>query len=449
MSQGFLNHDMFLIQAYMAFQEDTGDLHSPGAVQANKFIDQGWDTEASPYIGDCVPVEPSSYSNLPSVRTVSPHQSHDFVVGRAARIAKYSQQEPLYFSQNPRFLPTNMESTQGELLLASPNLTGPVNESPWFEDVLDSSASSATSPGVFLFPSEGLGLGGFEMYNPNLEELVASDSDSQRETSYGANDQAPLLPVDDVNLPVIQQDWSDIQGSQWQRQGLFSSPTPSTNPLQQSFSSHETFTDPTPDGYPKLMAPTDYDHSNFIKEMFAPNGAQDFREGVIGSESSRFAGPTSSPQSVPESPHRHGRSQNFKGHSSSRARVIRAIHSKPQVQAPDWLPKNEVLEKIAIDYADKRELKTKFPSQDKREGIQHHVGEQRRREIGDEFLLRAKKNGMSYKEIRQKGNFWEKESTLRGRYRALTKEKDSRVRKPEWTKSDVSVLQCEHQESFC
>jgi hypothetical protein len=56
----------------------------------------------------------------------------------------------------------------------------------------------------------------------------------------------------------------------------------------------------------------------------------------------------------------------------------------------------------------------------------------------DEFLLRAKAKGMTYKEIRRKGNFSEAESTLRGRYRTLTKPKDLRVRKPEWSENDVS-----------
>jgi hypothetical protein len=56
----------------------------------------------------------------------------------------------------------------------------------------------------------------------------------------------------------------------------------------------------------------------------------------------------------------------------------------------------------------------------------------------DEFLLKAKAKGMTYKEIRRKGNFSEAESTLRGRYRTLTKPKDLRVRKPEWSENDVS-----------
>jgi hypothetical protein len=61
-----------------------------------------------------------------------------------------------------------------------------------------------------------------------------------------------------------------------------------------------------------------------------------------------------------------------------------------------------------------------------------------RRSSKDEFLVRSKLAGMSYKDIRKKGGFIEAESTLRGRYRTLTKDKAERVRKPEWEANDVS-----------
>ncbi len=61
-----------------------------------------------------------------------------------------------------------------------------------------------------------------------------------------------------------------------------------------------------------------------------------------------------------------------------------------------------------------------------------------RRASRDEFLVRSKLAGMSYKEIRERGGFSEAESTLRGRFRALTKEKHDRVRKPTWRANDVS-----------
>lgn len=53
-------------------------------------------------------------------------------------------------------------------------------------------------------------------------------------------------------------------------------------------------------------------------------------------------------------------------------------------------------------------------------------------------LLRWKKEGLSYKEIKIRGNYMEAESTLRGRYRNLIKAKDKRVRKPTWRAKDVS-----------
>lgn len=59
------------------------------------------------------------------------------------------------------------------------------------------------------------------------------------------------------------------------------------------------------------------------------------------------------------------------------------------------------------------------------------------RDAKDDFLVRSKMAGMSYKDIRKKGKFTEAESTLRGRYRTLTKHKAARVRKPEWNDNDV------------
>lgn len=60
------------------------------------------------------------------------------------------------------------------------------------------------------------------------------------------------------------------------------------------------------------------------------------------------------------------------------------------------------------------------------------------RDAKDDFLVRSKLAGMSYKEIRRQGKFTEAESTLRGRFRTLTKHKAARVRKPEWDENDVS-----------
>ena len=58
----------------------------------------------------------------------------------------------------------------------------------------------------------------------------------------------------------------------------------------------------------------------------------------------------------------------------------------------------------------------------------------------DKFLISSKLSGMSYKEIKSRGHFREAESTLRGRFRTLTKAPEQRLRKPVWTAQDVSII---------
>jgi hypothetical protein len=53
-------------------------------------------------------------------------------------------------------------------------------------------------------------------------------------------------------------------------------------------------------------------------------------------------------------------------------------------------------------------------------------------------LIECKRRGLSYKDIKRLGGFEEAESTLRGRFRTLTKSKEQRVRKPQWKDKDVS-----------
>ncbi|DAA77608.1 TPA_exp: Uncharacterized protein A8136_6154 [Trichophyton benhamiae CBS 112371] len=65
----------------------------------------------------------------------------------------------------------------------------------------------------------------------------------------------------------------------------------------------------------------------------------------------------------------------------------------------------------------------------------------------DAFLIECKLAGMSYKEIKAKGKFTVAESTLRGRFRSLTKRKELRVRKPGWQDSDLKLL-CEAVKRF-
>lgn len=59
------------------------------------------------------------------------------------------------------------------------------------------------------------------------------------------------------------------------------------------------------------------------------------------------------------------------------------------------------------------------------------------RETKDRFLVEARRNEISYKMIKTYGRFIEAESTLRGRFRTLTKKKEDRVRDPQWTPIDV------------
>lgn len=56
------------------------------------------------------------------------------------------------------------------------------------------------------------------------------------------------------------------------------------------------------------------------------------------------------------------------------------------------------------------------------------------------LLIQWKEQGMSYKDIKAHGGFEEAESTLRGRYRTLTKPREARVRRPEWSARDVSPI---------
>ncbi|PWY71053.1 hypothetical protein BO94DRAFT_526315 [Aspergillus sclerotioniger CBS 115572] len=64
------------------------------------------------------------------------------------------------------------------------------------------------------------------------------------------------------------------------------------------------------------------------------------------------------------------------------------------------------------------------------------------RETRNAFLVDCKLRGLSYKDIKRIGGFEEAESTLRGRFRMLTKSKEQRVRKPQWHERDIRLL-CE------
>jgi hypothetical protein len=57
----------------------------------------------------------------------------------------------------------------------------------------------------------------------------------------------------------------------------------------------------------------------------------------------------------------------------------------------------------------------------------------------DLLLVSWRQAGLSYKNIKRFGGLQEPESTLRGRFRRLTKLTDQRVRKPKWQKHDVCL----------
>lgn len=57
----------------------------------------------------------------------------------------------------------------------------------------------------------------------------------------------------------------------------------------------------------------------------------------------------------------------------------------------------------------------------------------------DKLLIEAREKGLSYKDIKDMYGFTEAESTLRGRWRTLTKPKEERVRKPVWDNKAVGL----------
>lgn len=56
----------------------------------------------------------------------------------------------------------------------------------------------------------------------------------------------------------------------------------------------------------------------------------------------------------------------------------------------------------------------------------------------ERYLITCRELGFTYRQIKEVGGFTEAESTLRGRYRTLTKAPQDRLRKPVWEQKDVS-----------
>jgi tryptophanyl-tRNA synthetase len=85
-------------------------------------------------------------------------------------------------------------------------------------------------------------------------------------------------------------------------------------------------------------------------------------------------------------------------------------------------------------------LVTEVPERDEQDDppVMQNADSNTRRKTDDEILMKCKAEGITYKEIKKRLRTKVAESTLRGRYRALTKPRKDRVRKPVWTENDVS-----------
>jgi hypothetical protein len=73
-----------------------------------------------------------------------------------------------------------------------------------------------------------------------------------------------------------------------------------------------------------------------------------------------------------------------------------------------------------------------------RKGKSQSLAAVQSRDSRDDLLVELRRRGLPYREIKTQGGYTEAESTLRGRFRTLTKEKSDRVRKPQWQHEDVS-----------
>lgn len=95
------------------------------------------------------------------------------------------------------------------------------------------------------------------------------------------------------------------------------------------------------------------------------------------------------------------------------------------------------LSSTSYEFSDSRETNDTPSSSN---SVQISARSSQRNSEQDQFLIQCKEQGMSYRTIKERGNFEEAESTLRGRYRTLTKPKEERVRRPEWSPQDVSYV---------
>ncbi|KAF2500992.1 hypothetical protein BU16DRAFT_598758 [Lophium mytilinum] len=109
--------------------------------------------------------------------------------------------------------------------------------------------------------------------------------------------------------------------------------------------------------------------------------------------------------------------------------ILLTNYRAQSIQSNDTLPQRPFEQINHSQYAN--------PTQDDPQTIRF-PNSRRKRE--DHFLVTSKRKGMTYKQIREKGGLQAAESTLRGRFRALTKDRRDRVRKPVWTDKDIQLL---------
>ncbi|KAF1934034.1 uncharacterized protein M421DRAFT_110954 [Didymella exigua CBS 183.55] len=74
--------------------------------------------------------------------------------------------------------------------------------------------------------------------------------------------------------------------------------------------------------------------------------------------------------------------------------------------------------------------------------------EKAQRSEDDKVLLEMKRDGYTYKDIRKRLDRKVAESTLRGRYRSLTKPRSARVRSPKWQEIDITLMKRYVQDEF-
>ncbi|KAK5659713.1 hypothetical protein OQA88_924 [Cercophora sp. LCS_1] len=119
--------------------------------------------------------------------------------------------------------------------------------------------------------------------------------------------------------------------------------------------------------------------------------------------------------------------------------------TKPSPDTPPLNPRRS-RRKRAASPPDTPTISSASPSpsymykRDHDEADDQETGKFATRAEADAYLLHARAEGKTYKTIRAEGRFTEAESTLRGRYRTLTKAREERVRRPEWSERDLRLL---------